>query len=464
MATNLKNIWVLDDDQSIRWVIEKALNRNGYIVKTFDSVEDAMSLIGTSNPDLILSDVRMPGKSGLDFLEIVKRDNPQIPVIIMTAYSDVETTVDSYKAGAYEYISKPFDINDLLKIVNKASSSTKVLKTDEEKNNNDIDEIIGKSNKMQKVYNSIGKLSSANVNVLLSGETGTGKELIAKALHNHGPHKNGPFIPINTGSIPTELLESELFGHEKGSFTGAFSQRIGRFEQAENGSLFLDEIGDMPLDVQARLLRVLQEGEFYRVGGTKLIKTNVRIISATNKNLAQMVKGKLFREDLLHRINVIKIDLPPLRERSEDIETLIKYFLNQFSKEYKISLKNLDSNVLNILKDYSWPGNVRQLQNICKYLTIMSSGNNILVDDLPKEIFEASEKLTINSSWQETFKSYLRSEYKKGSVDITKITDADYEECLIKFAMEICNGKKIEAAKLLGWGRNTIANKIKNIT
>ena len=370
MATNLKNIWVLDDDQSIRWVIEKALNRNGYIVKTFDSVEDAMDLIGTSNPDLILSDVRMPGKSGLDFLEIVKRDNPQIPVIIMTAYSDVETTVDSYKAGAYEYISKPFDINDLLKIVNKASSSTKVLKTDEEKNNNDIDEIIGKSNKMQKVYNSIGKLSSANVNVLLSGETGTGKELIAKALHNHGPHKNGPFIPINTGSIPTELLESELFGHEKGSFTGAFSQRIGRFEQAENGSLFLDEIGDMPLDVQARLLRVLQEGEFYRVGGTKLIKTNVRIISATNKNLAQMVKGKLFREDLLHRINVIKIDLPPLRERSEDIETLIKYFLNQFSKEYKISLKNLDSNVLNILKDYSWPGNVRQLQNICKYLTL----------------------------------------------------------------------------------------------
>ena len=257
-------------------------------MKTFDSVEDAMDLIGTSNPDLILSDVRMPGKSGLDFLEIVKRDNPQIPVIIMTAYSDVETTVDSYKAGAYEYISKPFDINDLLKIVNKASSSTKVLKTDEEKSNNDIDEIIGKSNKMQKVYNSIGKLSSANVNVLLSGETGTGKELIAKALHNHGPHKNGPFIPINTGSIPTELLESELFGHEKGSFTGAFSQRIGRFEQAENGSLFLDEIGDMPLDVQARLLRVLQEGEFYRVGGTKLIKTNVRIISATNKNLAQM--------------------------------------------------------------------------------------------------------------------------------------------------------------------------------
>ena len=431
MATNLKNIWVLDDDQSIRWVIEKALNRNGYIVKTFDSVEDAMSLIGTSNPDLILSDVRMPGKSGLDFLEIVKRDNPQIPVIIMTAYSDVETTVESYKAGAYEYISKPFDINDLLKIVNKASSSTKVLKTDEEKNNNDIDEIIGKSNKMQKVYNSIGKLSSANVNVLLSGETGTGKELIAKALHNHGPHKNGPFIPINTGSIPTELLESELFGHEKGSFTGAFSQRIGRFEQAENGSLFLDEIGDMPLDVQARLLRVLQEGEFYRVGGTKLIKTNVRIISATNKNLAQMVKGKLFREDLLHRINVIKIDLPPLRERSEDIETLIKYFLNQFSKEYKISLKNLDSNVLNILKDYSWPGNVRELRNLIERIAILAPDTSEKISNIIKESLkvqsydniktEKTLSIPLKEARENFEREYLTTQLKKFGGNVSKM-------------------------------------------
>ena len=458
----IKKVFVIDDDKSIRWILEKAFTKAGYDVNCYENTENIKKNIIKYAPNIIVSDIRMPGESGLEMLENVRREFPKIPIIIMTAFSDLESTVSSLQKGAYDYITKPFDIKEMISSVEK-SLKNKISLESKTKSylSRKTSKIIGSSESMQDIYKAIGKISSANVDVMILGETGTGKELIAKAIHENSDRKNNPFIAINTGAIPTELLESELFGHEKGSFTGAYSQRVGRFEQASEGTLFLDEIGDMPPDVQTRLLRVLQEGEFFRVGGTKSIRVKTRIITATHKNLQLLVAKDLFREDLLHRINAIRIELPSLRERKSDIMILAEHFLKEYSEEYNIPLKNFDNDVKKILQKYSWPGNIRELQNICKYLCVMVKNNEISKNDLPKEIKESEIDNSKARNWEELLETWILNNYDKDSKNISKATDKIYTSTLIKSALRLTNGNKTEAAKILGWGRNTITNKMK---
>ena len=458
----IKKVFVIDDDKSIRWILEKAFTKAGYDVNCYENTENIKKNIIKYAPNIIVSDIRMPGESGLEMLENVRREFPKIPIIIMTAFSDLESTVSSLQKGAYDYITKPFDIKEMISSVEK-SLKNKISLESKTKSylSRKTSKIIGSSESMQDIYKAIGKISSANVDVMILGETGTGKELIAKAIHENSDRKNNPFIAINTGAIPTELLESELFGHEKGSFTGAYSQRVGRFEQASEGTLFLDEIGDMPPDVQTRLLRVLQEGEFFRVGGTKSIRVKTRIITATHKNLQLLVAKDLFREDLLHRINAIRIELPSLRERKSDIMILAEHFLKEYSEEYNIPLKNFDNDVKKILQKYSWPGNIRELQNICKYLCVMVKNNEISKNDLPKEIKESEIDNSKVRNWEELLETWILNNYDKDSKNISKATDKIYTSTLIKSALRLTNGNKTEAAKVLGWGRNTITNKMK---
>ena len=452
------DIWVVDDDESIRWVLEKGLSENGIEVETFDSANKVIKKLETENPSLILTDIKMPGKSGIDLLDEVKELRPEIPIIIMTAHSDLESAVESYEHGAWEYLPKPFDIEEAVSMVQRATAKESSEETETSKSKA---EIIGEAAAMQEVFRAIGKLSNSNSTVLLIGQSGTGKELVAKALYQHSPRKENSFIALNMADIPKDLLEAELFGHEKGAFTGADEKRFGRFEQANGGTLFLDEIGDMPLETQTRLLRVLSNGEFYRVGGREPIKVDVRIITATNQNLEELVKIGEFREDLFHRLNVIKLSLPKLNERKEDIPELVKHFFQKSSEELKEEKKYLSEEVENYFKTLSWPGNVRQLENTCRWLTVMSPSKEVKLEDLPDELkLENSEE---ENNWKAVLKSWSENYLENGHKNLLEEVGPEFERTLIRVALTKTKGKKKEAAELLGWGRNTLTRKIKEL-
>ena len=453
-----KNIWVVDDDESIRWVLEKGLAESGMDVQTFDSANKVIKKLETENPQLILTDIRMPGPSGIELLDKVKELRPDIPVIIMTAHSDLDSAVESYEHGAWEYLPKPFDIEEAVSMVQRATAA------DEDKKDEASEtqaEVIGEAPAMQEVFRAIGKLSNSNSTVLLNGESGTGKELVARALFQHSPRREKPFIALNMADIPKELLEAELFGHEKGAFTGADDKRIGRFEQADGGTLFLDEIGDMQLETQTRLLRVLSNGEFYRVGGREPIKVDVRIITATHQNIEELVKVGQFREDLFHRLNVIKLSLPKLSDRKEDIPTLVKHFFQKSSDELKEEKKYLSAEVEDYFMTLSWPGNVRQLENTCRWLTVMSPTREVKLEDLPDDLkVENVENL---NDWTKVLQSWSENYLSKGKNNLLEEAIPEFERTIIKVALNKTMGRKKEAAELLGWGRNTLTRKIKEL-
>lgn len=459
------HIWIIDDDPSIRWVLEKALKSAGLQVSSFETADSALDHLDSSRPDAIITDIRMPGIDGLDFLKILKEKHPEIPTIIMTAHSDLDSAVSAYQGGAFEYLPKPFDIDEAVDLANRACKKSEEYT---EKNNSTSvtnPDIIGEAPAMQEVFRAIGRLSKSNITVLINGESGTGKELVASALHKHSPRADRPFIAINTAAIPKDLLESELFGHERGAFTGATSQRRGRFEQADGGTLFLDEIGDMPADLQTRLLRVLADGQFYRVGGHTPIKANVRIITATHQDLEQRVKQGLFREDLFHRLNVIRIHIPPLRERKEDIPALLQLFLRQAAEEIQVEPKILLPEVEEYLASLDWPGNVRQLENSCRWITVMASSREVHMSDLPPELLPENTTPTAQpgKSWEEGLQSWAETQLKLGKEDILSEAQPRFERILINAALAKTNGRRQEAAKLLGWGRNTLTRKIKEL-
>ena len=453
-----KSVWVVDDDESIRWVLEKGLSDGGMDVQTFDSANKVIKKLETENPHLILTDIRMPGPSGIDLLDKVKELRPDIPVIIMTAHSDLDSAVESYEHGAWEYLPKPFDIEEALSMVKRATSADEINK---EEPTETQAEVIGEAPAMQEVFRAIGKLSNSNSTVLLNGESGTGKELVARALYQHSPRKDKTFIALNMADIPKELLEAELFGHEKGAFTGAEERRIGRFEQADGGTLFLDEIGDMQLETQTRLLRVLSNGEFYRVGGREPIKVDVRIITATHQNIEDLVKAGNFREDLFHRLNVIKLSLPKLNERKEDIPTLVKHFFQRSSDELVEEKKYLSAEVEDYFMTLSWPGNVRQLENTCRWLTVMSPTREVKLEDLPDDL--KVENIENMNDWTKVLQTWSENYLAKGNNNLLEEAIPDFERTIIKVALNKTMGRKKEAAELLGWGRNTLTRKIKEL-
>ena len=454
----MHSIWIADDDEAIRLVLEESLSSSGFKTESFPSGEELIKRLEQDKPDLIITDVQMPGMLGYDLLKHINNNFDDLPVIVMTSFADMQAAVESFGGGAFEYLPKPFDLEEATKIVERAleeKPKTKGLKLD-----NKLD-IIGESQAMQNVFRAIGKLSSTIATVLIQGESGTGKELIAKSLHKNSPRHDMPFIALNMADIPKELVESELFGHEKGSFTGAVDKRIGRFEQANGGTLFLDEIGDMPLDSQTRLLRVLSNKEFYRVGGDKPIKVDVRIIAATHQNLNNLVSQKNFREDLFYRLNVIKIEVPSLRERKEDVEDLSKYFLKNYSDSLDEDLRVISDEALNALMKYDWPGNVRQLENVCYWLTLMSPSQNVKVQDLPTEVKEFEVTDIPSSSWEDGMQNWLKNVSMNIESGLSEIAITKIEKMLIRTALERSNGKKNDAAQILGWGRNTLSKKMK---
>ena len=458
----MKPIWIIDDDRSIRWVFEKALARTDMEFKTFASVPEALTALGNEEPQVVVSDIRMPNGSGLDFLQEIKKRLPEIPVIIMTAYSDLESAVAAFQGGAFEYLAKPFDVDQAIEIIRRAVDES-MRQATESVTPEETPEIIGQAPAMQEVFRAIGRLSRSHATVLINGESGTGKELVARALHKHSPRAEKPFIAINTAAIPKDLLESELFGHERGAFTGAQAARRGRFEQADGGTLFLDEIGDMPSDLQTRLLRVLCDGQFYRVGGHQPVKVNVRIIAATHQDLEERVKLGLFREDLFHRLNVIRLRLPPLRERREDIPLLIKHFLQQSALELGVEAKQPSAAALRYLSTLGWSGNVRQLENVCHWLTVMAPGQNIDVADLPPELKEDTSKPLSAASWQEALAAEVTDALNRGDQNILDVRTREFEKILIMKALQHTGGRRIEAANQLGMGRNTLTRKIQEL-
>ena len=458
----MKPIWIIDDDKSIRWVFEKALARTELEFKTFSSVPEAMAALAKEQPQVIVSDIRMPNGSGLDFLQDIKQKLPDTPVIIMTAYSDLESAVAAFQGGAFEYLAKPFDVDQAIDVIRRAVDESQ-RQTQETEAPEETPEIIGQAPAMQEVFRAIGRLSRSHATVLINGESGTGKELVASALHRHSPRADKPFIAINTAAIPKDLLESELFGHERGAFTGAQAARRGRFEQADGGTLFLDEIGDMPADLQTRLLRVLCDGQFYRIGGHQPVKVNVRIIAATHQDLEDRVKQGLFREDLFHRLNVIRLRLPALRERPEDIPLLVKHFLQHSAQELGVEAKQPTSAALRYLATMSWSGNVRQLENVCHWLTVMAPGQNIDVADLPPELKDDSAKPSSATSWQEALATEVFNALARGEQNVLDTRTREFEKILITQALQHTNGRRIEAATQLGMGRNTLTRKIQEL-
>lgn len=458
-----KDIWVIDDDRSIRWVLERALKKANLDVTLFASATNAMQALASDTPQVIITDIRMPGMDGLEFLEKVQSQHPELPVIVMTAHSDLDNAVHAYKGGAFEYLPKPFDVDEAVELTKRACQPSSELEEPISDQLDSVPEIIGESQAMQNVFRAIGRLSRSSITVLINGETGTGKELVAHALHKHSQRNSKPFIALNMAAIPKDLLESELFGHEKGAFTGAQAQRRGRFEQANGGTLFLDEIGDMPADLQTRLLRVLSDGEFYRVGGHEAVKANVRIIAATHQDLNSLVKQGKFREDLMHRLNVIRVHVPALRERREDIPILLNYFLNRVARELDVEAKQLEPQVVKFLSDLDWAGNVRQLENICRWLTVMASGKTVQLEDLPNELRETEESKSTDASWQSLLANWAEHKLADGDVDLLQDALPQFEGTLIEVAMRKTAGKRQRAAKLLGWGRNTLTRKIQEL-
>jgi two-component system nitrogen regulation response regulator GlnG len=461
-----KHIWVIDDDPSIRWVLEKALKQADMSVSIFETADAALDSLANSKPDAIITDIRMPGMDGLDFLNILSEQHASIPVIIMTAHSDLDSAVSAYQGGAFEYLPKPFDIDEAVDLAKRACKKSAEQAAHASNNvQQDTPEIIGEAPSMQEVFRAIGRLSKSNITVLINGESGTGKELVARALHKHSPRADRPFIAINTAAIPKDLLESELFGHERGAFTGAHSQRRGRFEQADGGTLFLDEIGDMPADLQTRLLRVLADGQFYRVGGHTPIKANVRIITATHQDLEDRVKQGLFREDLFHRLNVIRIQIPPLRERKEDIPALLNLFLKQSAREIGVEAKHLLPDVEAYLANLDWPGNVRQLENTCRWLTVMASSREVHMSDLPPELLPdaVEHNETPQQNWEGALQRWAEKQLAVGKEDLLDDAMPKFERIMIDAALSRTGGKRQEAARLLGWGRNTLTRKIKEL-
>jgi two-component system nitrogen regulation response regulator GlnG len=460
-ATPLR-VWLVDDDASIRWVLERALKNGGMLPKVFDSAEAALEALRSDTPDVLLTDIRMPGQSGLELVKKIHGTRPQLPIIVMTAYSDLGNAVSAYESGAFEYLPKPFDIDQVLDLVRRAAQS-RIRSTPDPQATPRIPELLGRAPAMQQVFRAIGRLSRSSVTVLITGESGTGKELVARALHEHSPRSSKPFIALNTSAIPSELLESELFGHEKGSFTGADALRRGRFEQADGGTLFLDEIGDMSTPLQTRLLRVLAEGEFYRVGGQTPIKVDVRVIAATHQNLEERVGRGLFREDLFHRLNVIRIELPALRQRREDIADLLDHYLEVAAGELGVERKRLAPDARAALEAYAWPGNVRELVNLCRRLSVLAPGSEVHTEDLPAEILGVTAA-DDGASWTDALSRWADAEaVRQAAPPLLDTALPEFERTLIRCALKRTQGHRQEAAKLLGWGRNTLTRKLKEL-
>jgi len=457
-------IWIIDDDRSIRWVLERALQKAGMEVTSFPSANGVMEALVQEQPDAIVSDVRMPGMDGISLLGHINKAYPELPVIIMTAHSDLDSAVAAYHSGAFEYLPKPFDIEEAVEQVSRACRKSRGRRCEVEENVQTGPEIIGEAPAMQEVFRAIGRLARSNITVLINGESGTGKELVAQALHRHSPRVESPFIALNMAAIPRDLMESELFGHERGAFTGALTRRLGRFEQADRGTLFLDEIGDMPAELQTRLLRVLADGEFYRVGGHEPVRVDVRIIAATHQNLEQLVSEGRFREDLFHRLNVIRVHVPAVRDRKEDIALLMDHFLASAAAELRVESKVLLPEALAAMEKLGWPGNVRQLENTARWLTVMASSHEIHLEDLPPELRQQGEqRVEVSGDWRSSLQTWTRHRLQQGYEGLLDEVTPMFETVMIEAALEQTGGHRQGAAKLLGWGRNTLTRKIKEL-
>jgi two-component system, NtrC family, nitrogen regulation response regulator GlnG len=455
-------VWLVDDDASIRWVLEKALKGGGMNARSFEQADSALAALRTETPDVLMTDIRMPGRSGLELLKEIQTSRPGLPVIVMTAHSDLDAAVAAYQGGAFEYLPKPFDIDKAVELVRRASQQG-MVSADADSARRSIPELLGQAASMQQVFRAVGRLSRSSMTVLITGESGTGKELVARALHRHSPRSGGSFVALNTAAFTADLLESELFGHEKGAFTGADSLRRGRFEQADGGTLFLDEIGDMSPALQTRLLRVLAEGEFYRVGGQTPVRVDVRVIAATHQDLEARVHTGHFREDLLHRLNVIRIEIPPLRERREDIPELLKHYLAEASKELGGEPKLLTASAENALVAFDWPGNVRQLVNACRRLTVTAPGREIRVEDIPPDLGGTGSSQAPSHDWMNRLANWAEAELDSGTKRLLDQAVPEVERILIGVALRKSDGLKQDAAKLLGWGRNTLTRKMKEL-